>query len=158
MPKLDEFTAYIAVEKPVIMAVSETWASSKNFMSEFSIPGYESFSKNRTHEKGGGVMFYAKTTLSAVNIYKQVAETYDSILVAITTKSSKKFSFATVYRPPKNMAADDTALYQEIHNAAQNNDVIIVGEFICPNVDWSLIAGDQEGSRLIEMVEDSFLT
>ncbi len=63
-----------------------------------------------------------------------------------------------MYRPPKTQAADNTALYQEIHTAAQNYNVIIVGDFNCPNVDWSFMAGDQEGSRLIKMVEDSFLT
>ncbi len=63
-----------------------------------------------------------------------------------------------MYRPPKTQIADETAWYQEIHTAAENNNVIIVGNFNCPTVDWNLMAGNQEGSRLIEMVEDSFLT
>ncbi len=158
LPKRDESTACIAIEKPDIVAISETWASSQHLMSEFSIPGYESVYKNRTHKKGGGVICYVKNTLSAVKVDKQEAESYDSILVEITAKNNKKICFATGYRPPKTKSADDTVLNQEIHTAAQNNNVIIVGDFNCPNVDWSLMAGDQEGSRLIDMVEDSFLT
>ncbi len=158
IPKRDEFTAYIAVEKPDIVAISETWASSQHLISELTIPGYESFHKNRTHNKGGGVICYVKYTLSALKIDKQEAEAYDSILVEVATKNNKKFSFATVYRPLKTKAADDIVLYQEIHTAAQNNNVIIVGDFDCPNVDWSLMAGDQKGSRIIDMAEDSFLT
>ncbi len=80
------------------------------------------------------------------------------MLVGITTKNNKKLCFVTVHRPSKTKSSDDTLLYQEIHTVAQNNNVIIVGDFNCPNLDWSLMAGDQEGSRLIDMVEDSFLT
>ncbi len=34
----------------------------------------------------------------------------------------------------------------------------VIGDFSCANVEWRLLIGDQEGSRLINMVEDSFLT
>ncbi len=63
-----------------------------------------------------------------------------------------------MYRPPKLQAADDTALYEETNLITQNKDAIIVGDFNCPNVDWNLMHGDQEGIILVEMAEDSLLT
>ncbi len=63
-----------------------------------------------------------------------------------------------MYRPPKLQAADDTALYEEINSITQNKEAVIIGDFNCPNVDWNLIHGDQEGNRLVEMIEDAFLT
>lgn len=54
--------------------------------------------------------------------------------------------------------ADDSALYEEIYTAAQSNNVLIVGDFSWPNGEWSLMARDQEDSRLIEMIKDSSLT
>ncbi len=67
-------------------------------------------------------------------------------------------SLATVYRPPKQQAADDIALYEELHSLTQSKEAIIIGDFNCPNIDWRQLTGDQEGNRLIEMVEDLFLT
>ncbi len=63
-------------------------------------------------------------------------------------------STATVYRPPKLQAVDDTALYNEIQSLIQGKNAIVIGDFNCANVDWRLLIGDQEGSRLINMVED----
>ncbi len=62
------------------------------------------------------------------------------------------------YRPPKQLRTDDTALYEEIQSTIRNKNAIIVGDFNCPNINWDSMHGDQEGSRLIEMVEDSFLS
>ncbi len=76
----------------------------------------------------------------------------------VTTRNNKKLILATVYKPPKLQATDDTALYNEIHSLIQGKDALIIDDFNYANADWSLLTGDQEGSRLIEMVEESFLT
>ncbi len=65
---------------------------------------------------------------------------------------------ATIYRPPKAQAAEDTALYEEIKSVIQNKQAVIIGDFNCPSIDWTSMNGDGEGNRLIEMAEDAFLT
>ncbi len=127
-------------------------------MSAFSITGYESFYKNRAHKKGGKVICYVKNTLTVVKLEKLEPEKYDSVYVDITTERNKKLTTGTVYRPAKLQTADDTALYEEINSTIQNKEAIIIGDFNCPNVDWNLMHGDPEGNRLVEMVEDAFLT
>ncbi len=62
-----------------------------------------------------------------------------------------------MYRPPKLQTVDDTALYNEIQSFIQDKNAIVIGDFNCANVDWRLLIGDQEGSRFIKLVEDSFL-
>ncbi len=57
-----------------------------------------------------------------------------------------------MYRPPKLQAADDTALFEEIKSITQRKEAVIIGDFNCPNVDWNLMHGDQEGNRLVEMI------
>ena len=156
--KRDELNAHASLEKPDIIAVTETWAGDGHLMSEYSIQGYSLFHKNRVHKKGGGVMCYVSNTLSAVKINKLDMETYDSMYIKITTKSKKKLILAVVYRPPKQCATDDLALYDEIRSIIHGNDAIIVGDFNCPNIDWSWPAGDPEGTRLIGLVEDEFLS
>ncbi len=139
------------------MAITETWANSTHLVSELSLPGYKIFQKNRTNKKGGGVICYVKSTLASIKVDKQDAENYDSVYVEIT-HNNKKLILATVYRPPKLQAADDTALYNEIRSLIQGKNAIVIGDFNWANVDWCLLIGDQEGSRLIDIVEDLFLT
>ncbi len=59
--------------------------------------------------------------------------------------------------PQKQQAADDTALYEELHSLTQSKEAIIIGDFNCPNIDLRQLTGDQEGNRLIDMVEYAFL-
>ncbi len=103
-------------------------------MSELSIAGCESFYKSREYKRGGGVICYVKRKLSALKTVKQDAENYDSVYTEISTKSNK-IMIATVYRPPKAQAADDTALYEEIKSVIQNKQAVIVGDFNCPSID-----------------------
>ncbi len=157
IPKRDEFLAQIATEKPDVIAITESWANSSHLMAEFAIAGYESYQKNRMHKKGGGVICYVKSTLSTVKIEKEDAQNHDSIYVELTN-GNKKVTIATVYRSPKQQPADDAALYEEIQTTIQNKKAVVIGDFNCPNINWNLMHDDQEGNRLVEMVEDSFLS
>ncbi len=158
IPKRDELLANIDVEKPDVVAITETWATSDHLMTEFSIPGYESFYKNRMHMKGGGVICYVKNKYPAVKITKDDSEKYDIVYVELETSKHNKITIGTAYRPPKQQTADDAALYEEIHTITQNKQSVIIGDFNCSNIDWATMHGDREGNRLLEMLEDTFLT
>ncbi len=49
IPKRNELSAYVATEKPDVVAITETWANSTHLVSELSLPGYEIFQKKRTN-------------------------------------------------------------------------------------------------------------
>ncbi len=61
LPKRDELLAYIAVEKPDIIAITETWATADHLITEYSVPGYESFFKNRLTRKAAESSVTSKT-------------------------------------------------------------------------------------------------
>ncbi len=155
--KFHEILAYIATKEPDVIAITETWANFSHLMTEFSVSGYESFHKNKEHKNGSWVICYVKSTLSAWKTLKQDAKNYDSVYVEINTKSNN-ITIATIYRPPKSQAAGNIALSKEIKSVIQNKQAVIIGDFNCPNIDWDSMNGDREGNRLIEMVEDAFLT
>ncbi len=67
IPKREELLAYLDVEKPDVVAITETWATSDHLMTEFSISGYKSFYKIRLHKKGGGVICYVKNIHGSEN-------------------------------------------------------------------------------------------
>ncbi len=94
---------------------------------------------------------------NAIKIEKQETKKYDTVYVEIKAKKTK-ITIVTIYRPTKLQAADDTVLYEEIKSVIHNKQTIIIGDFNCSNIDWASMNGDQDSNRLIEMVEDSFLT
>ncbi len=93
-----------------------------------------------------------------MKITKEDSEKYDTVYVEQETSKHNKMTIGTVYRPPKQQAADDAALYDEIHTITQNRQSVIIGNFDCSNIDWTTMHGDREGNRLLEMLEDTFLT
>ncbi len=105
-------------------------------MTEYSVPGYESFLKNRLDKKGGGVTCYVKNTLPAVKIKKNKTDKYDSVYsyIELETSNRNKLTISTVYRPPEQQAADNAALYKEIQAMTQNKQSVIIGDFNCPKI------------------------
>ncbi len=81
-------------------------------------------------------------------ISKQDSEKYDTIYVEVATSKHNKLTIGTVYRPPKQQAADDIVLYAKIQTMTQNMQSLIIGDFNCPNIDWTTLSGHQEGNRL----------
>ncbi len=67
------------------------------------------------------------------------------------TSRHNKLTIGTVYRPPKQKATDNAALYEEIQTITQNKQSVIIGDFNCPNIDWATMNGHQEANRLLEM-------
>ncbi len=108
--------------------------------------------------QGGGAICYVKNKYPAVKITKEDSEKYDTVYVELETSKHNKIAIGTVYRPPKQQATDDATLYEEIHTITQNRQSIIIGDFNCSNIDWTTMHGDRRGNRLLEMLEDTFLT
>ncbi len=90
-------------------------------------------------------------------ISKQDSEKYDTVYIEVATNRYNRLTIGTVYRPPKQQAADDATLYEEIQAMTQNKQSVIIEDFSCPNIDWTTMNGDQEGNKLLEMLEDAFL-
>ncbi len=95
--------------------------------------------------------------LPCMKVFKQDLEKYDSACFEVATNKHNKLMTGTVCKPPKQQAADDATLNGEIQAITQNNQSVIIGDFNCPNIDGTSMNGDQEGNRLLEMLEDAFL-
>ncbi len=74
-----------------------------------------------------------------------------TVYVELQTSKRNKLTIGTVYRPPKQQAADDAALYKEIQAMTRNKQSVMIGDFNCPKINWSIMTGDQEGNRLLEI-------
>ena len=56
--KFLEFVALMALERPDLVALTESWVrtSDRDFEGEYAIPGYQMYHRDRASRAGGGVM------------------------------------------------------------------------------------------------------
>ncbi len=107
---------------PTLMWKNRTWLQSPKrgppqttSRPNFQFQATKASTKNRLHKKGGGIICYVKNKYPAVKITKEDSEKYDTVYVELETSKHNNITIGTVYRPPKQQAADDAALYEEIH-------------------------------------------
>ena len=58
-----------------IVIITETWLKSHHANSQFALPGYSLFRRDRLKRRGGGVAIYVKTALHATIL--ELEEPYD---------------------------------------------------------------------------------
>ncbi len=80
---------------------------------------------------------------------KKKKDKYDSVYIELEISKRNKLTIGTVYRPPKQKAVDDAALYEEILDITQNKQLVIIGDFNCLKINWRTINGDQKGNSTI---------
>ncbi len=61
------------------------------------------------------------------NKKKNKTDKYDSLCIELQTSLRNKLTIGTVYRPPKQQAADDAALYEKKQAMTQNKQSVIIG-------------------------------
>ena len=160
--KKDELSLVIDNNYPDIIGITESWANSQILDSELMVKGYRFFRSDRkdtTFGRGGGVLLYIKENI----IVKERKDLeYDQIGssvwvdVSIKEKITDKVTVELVYRSPNNTEANDDLLYKGLNNSAKNN-VLIMGDFNYPDIDWDTNTSSRHGKRFLDTINDNFL-
>lgn len=155
--KINELKAVIFAENYDVIAITETWCDFKDrdFISEFEISGYKMFFKDRNNREGGGVMVYIKDVYKTTELEIAYIDEIDFVGVKIEMLNMN-LNLINVYRPPSSPSVIDIPLYTELSKIS-NGNTIIVGDFNCPNINYSLLDADAEGNRLLKFLGDNFL-
>ena len=153
---MDLFRSLMAVEKPDIVGITETWISTntRDFLGEFEIPGYKLFKKDRTGKKGGGVLLFIREYLDPIDCS---LNTDHEMLGVYLNKLDKRLHIFILYRPPHQSSDKDENLYTSLKSIIRNKLCIITGDFNCP-INWQTENADNEGRRLLEFASEEYLT
>ena len=129
--KFSDLKALAFADEYDIIGVSETWINTdhRDYIAEYSLPGYSIFNSERIGKIGGGVLMYIKTELCPILINKPAIRNIDSIYVQIKSQSHKKLILALTYRPPAQTTEIDTQIYDQIADIICEGDTIIFGDF-----------------------------
>ena len=127
----NNFVQLLNKKKIDIVAITETWLNNLADMSFFNIPGYNLSYKHREYGRGGGVMFYVKSTLKfeTITFDFEINEKLEFLFLKIFTKHLD-LGIGVFYRPPNT----------NIKNFISDFDNML--NFFVPTVDEVILLGD----------------
>ena len=156
--KLSELKAISAQGNYDIIAITESWINtSKDFVSEFDIPVYNIIFKERKDKKGGGVILYYRSHLKIEQTDLNTLEGFE-IITANLKCVHIKLKLCIVYRPPSQTDQNDVLMYTELSKEINNKNVIIMGDFNCPDINTSQNNTPmRQTQNLKKFIDDNFL-
>ena len=155
--KMDSFRSLIAVEKPDVVGITESWLSTDtiDFEGEYNMPGYKIFKRDRKGKKGGGVLLYVRDYLNPVCCD---ITTEHEILGVVLKNLKRELYVYLVYRPPHQEVEKDEDMYRNLSRTLTNKFCIVTGDFNCPKISWIDRTADAEGRRLLDFASEELLT
>uniref|UniRef100_A0A803K2X2 Reverse transcriptase domain-containing protein n=1 Tax=Xenopus tropicalis TaxID=8364 RepID=A0A803K2X2_XENTR len=160
--KMGELEVLALERKYDVIGVAETWLNESHDWA-VNIGGYTLFRRDRGNRKGGGVCLFIKQELKA-NIKEEVmggTEGAESLWVELLTdsKESTKLIVGVCYRPPNVSEEEEAQLLLQIEKAASLGQVIIMGDFNYPDIDWgNSTARTVNGNKFINLLHDNFMS
>ena len=154
--KFLEFVAILTLERPDLVAVTESWVrtSDRDFEGEFAVPGYQMYHRDRTDRAGGGVLLYVRNSLKVGNTFASSDHEFLGVDLEI---GYTVYRVLVVYKPPHQLIDKDRAMYDEIRDLIDGKICVLLGDFNS-NIDWETRESPADSMPLLEFVDDGFLT
>ncbi|BHF60612.1 hypothetical protein SprV_0100357700 [Sparganum proliferum] len=115
----------------------ETWLTQHVDDRELALPGYQMFRRDKEGRQGGGVLTYVKNGLNVSDKTDNFSCGSEAIWLSVKVPSSPSLDVLTVYRPPRWDNMTDARLLEELEKFATRPDILIMGDFNAPHIDWS---------------------
>ncbi len=129
-PKFDEVKHLLHQNKNLdILGLCETFLNDHFSSSEFMLPNYQLYRKDRK-SNGGGVILYIKSSIPGVQRTDLDKDNIEAIWVEIKCEKQKPFIIGYVYRPPaskSNWTNDMEEILETIYR--EDKEIIIFGDF-----------------------------
>ena len=155
--KIDEVKAIMAVNKPDIMAMTETWTHGGIGDDYLNVDGYELILRSDRNDtengRGGGIIIYVNKEMNVRKL--------DEIPMCNQTASiefvsgGEKIRVHVVYRSPNSKKANDDGLCQWVKEMRGTN--ILIGDFNFPDIDWANGVARSKGRDFLEATAEQFL-
>jgi ribonuclease P/MRP protein subunit RPP40 len=155
--KMDELKTIVKLEGIDIIGITESWAN-KNDTALLCIDGFTLFRQDRISRKGGGVLIYIRDCLSCkeFNVSSNL-NNIETVWVEIYDHQGRKLIVGNVYRPPNVCREQDELLCKLIKEACQAKEVILMGDFNLPGINWENLESSDEDSLFVNTFQDCFL-
>ena len=143
--KLPFFQSFIYSSTIHIFALSETWLSDKIYSKEILPSGYNIYRSDR-HTRGGGVLIGVSSSLSSHLIASH--SSIDMVVVQLLT--SPPITLCCTYIPPSCSPDYFSSCISALTTImTHHQNVIILGDFNLPDIDWSCLTSHSPFSDLL---------
>ena len=157
--KIDVLREYAINLNLAIIGVAETFLNVDISNAEVKIDGYKMFRKDRSavkEGKCGGVILYVKEDIVSYECRELNASKNESIWIKLKTDNTSELTIGVCYR---SQVADDLelkSLYENIEKASEKQ-VLIMGDFNFPNINWETLDSDTNSSQFRDLILDNYL-
>jgi len=155
--KIDELRVVCSIERPLFVAVSETWFFESILDSEISINNYNLIRGDRKFRKGGGVALYVRQGIeySEAELPNKYVE---SLWVNIKLSRKEKILVGVVYRPPNCSDDENLKLLETLQLLDTSQNVLILGDFNYSDINWNSHSCKTRASdQFINKIHDKYL-
>ena len=133
--KLDSFKLWVALNKPNVITLSETWLSSDNLDTKLNITNYVLYRFDRCTKGGGGVAIYVSTDLVSEHITPAIQPLhFEGVFVKLYFNENKYLTIGSIYRPPSAPAESFSCIISTINSIPFRNEILLLGDY---NKDWA---------------------
>ena len=141
-----------------VIGVTESWINTvhRDYLAEFSIPGYSLFSCERNEREGGGVLLYVRTNLHPITKSTTKITNINASFTQLNLQS-RKIVIGIIYRPPGQSVATDNELYEQLADICCENETVIFGDFNLPIRRWGDPLNSHTGHSLYTNLLESSL-
>lgn len=153
---------YSFINIPTIIVLSETWLTTGDDNCLFDLPEYNIFRKDRLTGIRGGLVIGVRQ-LNSLFVREILIPNCNSECLAIEISTPfSKFALAAVYKPPTaSLCYLDNLLLCLNFLISAFNDVLIIGDFNFPHINWNLYhASNNVGGQqlFVNFVNDNGLS
>ena len=132
--KKREIELYLCRESIDILFFTEVWLTEEHHSSEIVLPGFQTPIIDLNAR--GGACAFVKENLDYIKIAPP-CNVRESVWFSMKTKDGVTRLYACVYRSPNSDAENNNNLLTNIRWARENfQEVIMIGDFNFPNIDW----------------------
>ena len=155
--KLNDIAALAAEDKPDIFLICETWLNESTINASLSIPNYEiclrEDRKDTGNGIGGGLIVYSRVGTKTLPYDKYIDSNFNQQCAFSVMTDKEKLNLVFIYRPPSSDLANLDELCKIVMEADIN--MLIIGDFNLPSINWRSGTADPKGRRLLEAAEEA---
>ena len=108
-----------------------TYMESRDYIADFQLPGYTTFSCERDNRIGSCVILHIHSSLNPISIKTEPINAVDTVFIKLKNNSSRKI-LGLIYRPSGCPAKIDRLLFESISKKISQCKTIIMGDFNLP--------------------------
>ena len=158
--KVDELIAYADEKELDVIGIAETRLNGNILDREIILDGFTLYRKDRCkvrEGRGGGVLLYVKNSLVSVDCPELNNSDNESVWCKILDSNKKSTIVGVVYKSTSAQLDEIDGMLSMLKSLSKEQ-VLVMGDFNYPNINWSSYECDTVGGRFLEVILDNFWT